>query len=91
MDLFKPEYNILKTAGSSLGFKHSEEARAKMSASKTGRVFSEITRKRISLAHQGKKLTLETITKISAAKLGNENSKYQPTAIPVQVIDLKTG
>jgi len=25
MDLLKPEYNILKTAGSFLGFKHSEE------------------------------------------------------------------
>lgn len=26
IDLFKPEYNILQTAGSSLGYKHSEEA-----------------------------------------------------------------
>ena len=30
MDLLKPEYNILKVAGSSLGFKHSEESRKKM-------------------------------------------------------------
>ena len=30
MDLFKPEYNILKTAGSSLGFKHSEETLKKL-------------------------------------------------------------
>jgi group I intron endonuclease len=30
LDLFKPEYNILKTAGSSLGFTHSEETRKKM-------------------------------------------------------------
>lgn len=29
IDLFKPEYNILKKAGSSLGFKHSEETKAK--------------------------------------------------------------
>lgn len=28
LDLLKPEYNILKVAGSSLGFKHSEESRA---------------------------------------------------------------
>ena len=26
MDLFKPEYNILKTAGSLLGYKHTEDA-----------------------------------------------------------------
>lgn len=30
LDLLKPEYNILKTAGSSLGFKHSEESLAKL-------------------------------------------------------------
>lgn len=29
LDLFKPEYNILKKAGSLLGFKHSEETKAK--------------------------------------------------------------
>jgi len=30
IDLLKPEYNILQTAGSSLGFKHSEEGLAKL-------------------------------------------------------------
>jgi excinuclease UvrABC nuclease subunit len=30
LDLLKPEYNILKKAGSPLGFKHSDEAKAKM-------------------------------------------------------------
>lgn len=36
IDLFKPEYNILQTAGSSLGYKHSEEAIEKIIAAKTG-------------------------------------------------------
>ena len=31
IDLLNPEYNILSTAGSSLGFKHSEETKAKIS------------------------------------------------------------
>ncbi len=35
IDLLKPEYNILKIAGSLLGFKHSDESRAKMSAPKS--------------------------------------------------------
>lgn len=35
--LWKPEYNILKKAGSSLGFKYSEETKAKMSATALGR------------------------------------------------------
>lgn len=30
LDLLKPEYNVLKKAGSSLGFTHSEETKAKM-------------------------------------------------------------
>jgi len=36
IDLLNPEYNILKKAGSLLGFKHREETRTKMSISKTG-------------------------------------------------------
>jgi group I intron endonuclease len=32
IDLLKPEYNILKTAGSLLGYKHSEQSLAKMGA-----------------------------------------------------------
>jgi hypothetical protein len=36
LDMLKPEYNILFTAGSPLGTKHSEEAKAKMSAAKKG-------------------------------------------------------
>lgn len=32
MDLLKPKYNILKTAGSVLGRKHSEETKAKLVA-----------------------------------------------------------
>lgn len=34
IDTLKPEYNILKIAGSSLGFKHSEETIAKFKARK---------------------------------------------------------
>lgn len=36
MDILKPEYNILLTAGSRLGSKHSEEAKAKISAAAVG-------------------------------------------------------
>jgi group I intron endonuclease len=32
LDLLKPEYNILKTAGSLLGFRHSSETIAKLKA-----------------------------------------------------------
>ena len=34
LDLFKSEYNILKIAGSSLGYKHTTEALVKLSTAK---------------------------------------------------------
>ena len=76
----KPEYNILSTAGSSYGYKHtletldklklrvlSDEARANLAASATGRVLSEETKAKISAARSGIKLSLETRAKLSAA------------------------
>jgi len=36
IDLLKPKYNILKKAGSSLGYKHTDDTRAKISSSMSG-------------------------------------------------------
>lgn len=47
IDLFNPEYNILKKAGSSLGFTHSEETKAKMKEARKNQIFSEETRAKI--------------------------------------------
>ena len=41
MDKFNPEYNILKFAGSSLGYIFSEASRAKMSISQIGKKAGE--------------------------------------------------
>ena len=41
MDKFNPEYNILKFAGSSLGYRYSEASRAKMSLSQIGKKAGE--------------------------------------------------
>lgn len=41
LDLLKPAYNILKNAGSSLGFKHSEETKAKIKNKLTGRILTQ--------------------------------------------------
>lgn len=53
LDLLKPEYNILKIAGSRLGSIHNEESRAKMSSLKTGRKLSEEIRAKMSMAKFG--------------------------------------
>nr|YP_010121889.1 GIY-YIG endonuclease [Monilinia fructicola]QRF72265.1 GIY-YIG endonuclease [Monilinia fructicola] len=47
LDRFKPEYNILKVAGSLRGFKHSEATKEAMSLSKKDSIISEETRLKI--------------------------------------------
>jgi group I intron endonuclease len=61
LDLLNPEYNILKIAGSRLGFKHSEETLLKMSG-KNNPMF-------------GKNHSEETIAKISGARKGKSHSE----------------
>jgi len=54
IDLLKPEYNLLPKAGSSLGYKHTEESLAKMAASRLGKIHSYETRAKIGEAVMGK-------------------------------------
>lgn len=75
MDLLNPNYNVLEKAGSTLGYKHteetirffkeerilSEEARNNLSIAATGRVLSEEIREKISDKRKGIKLTEETL------------------------------
>jgi group I intron endonuclease len=75
IDLLKPEYNILKIAGSRFGSIHTKETRAKMSSTKAGRKLSEETRAKISSAIVGKKHSDETRAKISSSKIGKKLSE----------------
>jgi|ERR1700744_802936 len=57
LELIMPEYNILKIAGSSLGYKHTEETIAKISGEKNsmfGKIHSVETKAKISKAFEGK-------------------------------------
>lgn len=87
INLLNPEYNILKTAGSLLGFRHSEETKAKMSTDRQddkhplfGKSHSEETKKKISESLSGKNHPLfgqnhseETKKRMSEAKKGKNN------------------
>ena len=97
IDSLKPEYNILSTAGSSFGYKHTEEtlgkfklrvlsdeARANLAASATGRVLSEDTKAKISAARSGIKLSVETRAKLSAATAAIHG-------VSVNVTNIETG
>lgn len=71
LDLLKPKYNILKTAGSTLGYKHSEETIAKFKLRRhtedtlekfRSKTFSEETRAKISAANGSKVSVVDTLT-----------------------------
>ena len=82
IDLLKPGYNILKFAGSTLGYKHSEDTKAKLSSvlkavwkseisdmlkAKLSASWTEERRLKMILLKEGKTLSEETRAKISAA------------------------
>src|SRR5690242_20188652 len=79
IDLLKPEYNILKKAGSRLGSIQSEETRARMK----GRKRSEETRIKMSSSKAGENHPMfgklhskKTLSKMSSSKLGDKNPMF---------------
>ena len=81
INLIKPEYNILKIAGSRLGHKHTKETREMLSTLQKGRVVSKETRAILSAFQKGRIETKETRAKKSAAN---------PKSRSVEVTDIKT-
>lgn len=67
IDTINPEYNILPIAGSTLGFKHSEETKQKLSNSTKGVKKSKLHAQHIREAQKGKQLTDEHRKKLSEA------------------------
>jgi group I intron endonuclease len=74
INFFKPEYNILKIAGSSFGRVATDETRAKLAAAMKGIGKGipkpEETKAKMSAAQQGKTCKEETRAKISASLKG---------------------
>ena len=59
IDILKPEFNICKMAGSSLGRKYSEKSKRKMSKAMKGKKHSGETKRKISESLKGRKLSKE--------------------------------
>lgn len=107
IDILKPEYNILKIAGSNLGFKHTELAKTKMSAKKLGinhhfygKRHTDETRKKISIAKKGHLISDKTIANMQIAgklRRGKKHSmKIKATisiknSISIKIININTG
>jgi hypothetical protein len=81
MDKFQPEYNILRHAHSSLGLKHSESTRARLSAlakarpPRPGAPLSEEAKRKISIANTGRAVSDETRAKLCEARKGKTPAK----------------
>lgn len=86
LELLKPEYNVLEQAGSSLGFKHSNET---LEFFKNNRKVSEETRKNLALAATGRILTEEDKKKISDARTGIKLSDETRSKISEAAIKLR--
>lgn len=71
-DLLKPEYNICKNAGSTLGVRMSEEAKQKMSIAKTGIKQSEEHKRKRADKLRGKSRPIDVCLKISTGLIGRE-------------------
>lgn len=63
LNLFQPEYNVLKHAYSLLGFKHSEQTLERLKS----KVISDEHKKLLSFTHKGKIVSDETKLKLSKA------------------------
>ena len=81
-DMCNPEYNILKVAGSPLGYRHSEAAKKLISIASKGRSVSEKTREIKREIFLGKTLDRDHVENM---RLGNNLRK------PVLVTDVETG
>jgi len=66
--------NLAPTAGSTLGYKHSDEHKAKTSAASKGRVCSVETRAKISAACKGRVVSAEARVNMCAAQKGRSLS-----------------
>lgn len=82
LNLLVPDYNILKYAYSSLGYKHTEETLEKLRS----RTLSEEHKKIISSVHTGKVVSEETKNKLS---LATSNFKKENPLTPEALLNIK--
>lgn len=80
IDAQSPAYNICRVAGNTLGYRHTDAAKAKMSVHNKGnqhglgKKHTEETKMRISILASGRKASPETRAKLSQAGIGNKSN-----------------
>jgi group I intron endonuclease len=101
LDAYAPEYNTAPIAGSQLGYRHSQESRAKMSAARPkdfspmkGRKHTPEALAKISASRKGKGCgprTPERLAKIGAAQRGRPKSAEHRAKIAATLTGTSTG
>lgn len=94
LDTIKPEYNILKQAGNSLGYKHRSDVKLKLSLMKIGKKLSLEIKNRMSATKKiskliGHKHTLETKLKLS--EIARKRTKLPKPGISLLIKDIISG
>jgi group I intron endonuclease len=69
-------YNISPVAGSTLGFRHSDEAKVKISKAQSGTKPSDEHRQKLSEALRGRKFSNESRARMSASRCGEKNHMW---------------
>lgn len=82
LDNYKPEYNILKVAWSTLGYQHSEASKILIGIASKNRIVSEISRELRSKALLGLKLSKEHVDNLS---------KSNTFSLPILLTNMETG
>lgn len=75
IDQTLPFYNLRRTAESNLGFKHSDETKAKISRAHVGKSLTDECKAKISTAMTGKTLSDEVRIKVGNARRGKKHSE----------------
>jgi group I intron endonuclease len=82
IDALNPELNTLRKAGTTLGYRFTEDQKAELSAIRTGKKLSPLHCAAISRVKTGLKHSKETLQKMREAKLGKPgNRKGIPTSL----------
>lgn len=92
LDLLKPSFNILKTARSSLGYKHTEQTRdliRQTMSALVGHTHTKETRTKISESHLGKKHLEETLSKIGAKLKGRKHTEQTISKLRTAMLNKK--
>lgn len=89
IDTINPFYNINKVAGSSLGHKHSESTKLKISISKLGTVCSEETKLKLREARAKRIISNETRLALSKALSGRKFTKEHKDLLSIAKLGKK--